>query len=262
MNASMQNNIAEFIAISNNALFLSTLLLFLTLLVFKLHFTFHRLQTIHNKSAKETRELTFKLGFGISQIKQDRYYPVIMLCILLVVSVIPLYHGSTLAQISRGIIGDLSISGLLVQIVIWINYIIRLPVMGSLLCGNNQSSLKEWRRSPILYLVNILPRRFCLIIFILGLILYLAAFSFIPFDLYALGYYPKYLLVVVFILQLIFWQIKRVFAVIWLIALVAFYYKLQTSINLWDYLLDPILWLLCSYAWLFGLKDNKLTKNN
>ena len=240
MSNNMQNYIANFIAISNNALFISTLLWFLFMLILSLNFTFYKRQTIHKRRVRKSHEIKFSLRFGSEYFPQKRYIAMIMLVLLLFVAFVPLYNGNTLAQVSRGVVGDLSITGLLVQVLIWISYIWSLRVESGSLA--------------------FLPRVFCLIIFILGLILYLATFNYVPFDLYAFGYYPKYLLLMVFILQLIFWYINRVFALIWLIALIAFYYKLQIGVNLWDYLLDPVLWLFCGYTLLFKQSISQIDK--
>jgi hypothetical protein len=244
----MQPDIANFIALSYNTLFVSTLLWFFFISILRLNFIFYKRQTTKQKNTKKTHELKVKLGFELDTYLPSRYIVIAMPCILLFVALIPLYHGSTLAEISRGVLGDLSITGLLVQVVLWVNYI--LPIL--LLDSKNQNLLLQAKLGKHL----LQSRIFCLIIFALGLILYLATFNYISFDLYAMGYYPKYLLILIFILQLIFWHINKVFALIWLIALTAFYSKLQTSINLWDYMLDPVLWLLCSYALLFHPKNN------
>lgn len=205
----MQNNIADFIAISNNTLLLTALLFLIIRLV--------------NKS------------------QQYGCY-IITILILLFIVLVPIYHGFTLAQVARGIVGDLSITGLIMQCAIWVNYI-----------RNSKSNVYYKIPCKVDFFNDILSHKFCIIIFILGLVLYLTTFNFIPFDLYAWGFYPTYLLVLIFILELIFWQINKIFAFIWLVALAAFYYKLQVSINLWDYLLDPILWLICTFKLLSNL---------
>ena len=37
---------------------------------------------------------------------------------------------------------------------------------------------------------------------------------------------------------------NRILGYVWLLALIGFYFKLQSSNNLWDYLYDPLLWLV------------------
>ena len=37
---------------------------------------------------------------------------------------------------------------------------------------------------------------------------------------------------------------NRILGYVWLFALIGFYFKLQSSNNLWDYLYDPLLWLV------------------
>ena len=134
---------------------------------------------------------------------------------------LPCYQGMTLVQILRGTFGDLSLTGLLV-----------LCLLG--LCGVKNIN-------PIIFL----PKPLCVFLVTLGAVLYLATFSYIKIDLYALGFAPTTsVLCIFFLIELLTWYISPLFAIIWLIALIAFYFQLQTSINLWDYLLDPLLWLI------------------
>lgn len=128
--------------------------------------------------------------------------------------------------IFRGVVGDLSISGLLFLSIYAIAYF------------SNSA-------------VELFERKFCLIIALLGLVLYLSTLDILPFDLYGFGYLPAKLLVLVFLLCMLFLRLNYVFAVIWLIAALAFLLHLQNSVNLWDYLLDPFLWIICVYQAIF-----------
>jgi|SRR6185437_3039987 len=139
------------------------------------------------------------------------------------------YHGMTIIHLVRGVIGDLSISGLLFLLFWAVIYFTKLPV-------------------------DLFNRRFCLAITVIGLVLYLCALDIVPFDIYVFGYLPHGLLVVIFIFCILFLQVNYLFAIIWLVALVAFLAKLQNSVNLWDYLIDPVLWLICVYNLVFHKK--------
>jgi hypothetical protein len=132
------------------------------------------------------------------------------------------YQGMTVVNLVRGIIGDLSLSGLLFLSSWSIIYFTRLSI-------------------------DLFDRRFCLIIVLTGLILYLSVLDIIPFDIYAFGYLPQSILLLIFLFCMLFLRLNYIFAIIWVIALIAFFAKLQNSVNLWDYLIDPILWLLCLY---------------
>jgi hypothetical protein len=132
------------------------------------------------------------------------------------------YHGMTIVNLVRGVISDLSISGLLFLLLWAVIYFGKLPI-------------------------NLFPRSFCLVIVLTGLILYLSALDIIPFDIYGFGYMPQGFLIIVFFLCVLFLRINYVFAIIWLFALIMFLAKLQNSVNLWDYLIDPVIWLICLY---------------
>lgn len=132
------------------------------------------------------------------------------------------YHQMTIVGVLRGVIGDLSISSLLF-LLSW--------------------AIIDFTKLPI----NLFNRKFCLVVGLTGLVLYLSVLDIIPLDVYALGYMPHGLLIGVFLVCILFLRINYVFAIIWLIALIAFLAKLQNSVNLWDYLIDPILWLICVY---------------
>jgi len=134
---------------------------------------------------------------------------------------IPIYHGFTLVSLVRGTIGDLSISWLLLSIGLLGLYYANLPF------------------------VLILPRPLCLLLFVMGLLLYLSTLGVINIDLYDLGYVPGtlFLLAVALVIFLIS-RLNLLFATICLLSLISFYFKWQHSTNLWDYLFDPCIWLL------------------
>lgn len=134
------------------------------------------------------------------------------------------YHGFTIMQLFQGVIGTVSFVSLWLLIRLCLRFIF-LPC--------------TWRVFPTI------SYHFVTIIFLLGAILYLATFGILPVDLYSYGYLPdKIGLAIFFIIELYLWVYAREYALIWLIALACFYFKLGNSNNLWDYLFDPLLWLI------------------
>lgn len=132
----------------------------------------------------------------------------------------PVYDDMSTAYILRGVLGDLSITTMLLF----------LTFLYSEIRGNNNC-----------YKIN---NGIWLFIFIIDLILCLSVFGCIPIDIYSLGYFPKALLIFYLIMQVLFWQLNRKFAIFWLLALVGCIFKVLPSPNFWDYLIDPILWIV------------------
>lgn len=89
---------------------------------------------------------------------------------------------------------------------------------------------------------------------IAGVLLYPSAMGFFPLDVYAVGYSPKALLLVLLAIVIWAWMSKRTAAAVAaLLVVAAFDVRLLESDNLWDYLADP---LVASWAWgwlLWGL---------
>jgi hypothetical protein len=148
---------------------------------------------------------------------------ILMVFFSMLVLFVPVCYGMTIVGIVRGVIGDLSVSGLLFLLFGVIIYFTK----------------------PSIDLFN---RKFCLVIVLIGLVLYLSVLDIIPLDIYGFGYLPRGVLVVIFFLCIFFLWVNYVFALIWLVALIAFSVKLQNSVNLWDYLIDPVLWFICVYG--------------
>jgi hypothetical protein len=128
--------------------------------------------------------------------------------------------GSSLWLWISGAVGELSI----VSILVLIAFIVR-----SLTSGN----LLETRSRQQLYFL----------ILIAGFLLYPASLGLSMFDPYTLGFgfeLSLFLLVV----SMIYWLLKyRQLAVILLIVVAAAAAGILTSVNTWDYLIDPLLWL-------------------
>lgn len=147
-----------------------------------------------------------------------------LIAILIICSVtaVPLYHNFTISQLFRGVFGNLSITSILL-FWIWLLRRIFAPKVS-----------------------NIINKNFTIVVLILATLLYVSAFGFIPSDIYGLGYFPNtYVLIGFFILEIYLWNKARLYAWLWLIAFIGFYFKVQDSTNLWDYLLDPLLFVFC-----------------
>ncbi len=159
----------------------------------------------------------------MSQIYKKSFFATLILFISLLslVNLIPLNRGSSLVQLIHGAIGDVSISS------------------GTLLIVMIYKLLANKRRYYILSMAELS------LIIIIGTVLYLSAFGFIDFDLYNYGYIENYYILFVFscsILLLLLFNLSLGY--IWLISFIAYYFKLLESHNFWDYLLDPVLWMV------------------
>lgn len=149
----------------------------------------------------------------------------------------PVYEGMSVAYMVRGILGDLSITTMFLI----------LTFLYSEIRGSNNC-----------YKIN---NGIWLSIFIIDLILCLSVFGCIPIDIYSSGYFPKELLIFYLIMQVLFWQINRRFAMFWLLATVGYIFKMLPSPNLWDYLIDPVLWLISlTFLIIFGFSKIKLVQ--
>ena len=142
---------------------------------------------------------------------------IILLLAFLSVRFIPIFQYYSLAYIMFGAFGSLSIATLCLLL-----YFIYAE-----LTHNNEP-----------YRIN--PSVFLILVFMAAL-LYLSLFGYITFDVYSWGYYPTWMLVLYLACQIFFSIRSRLFAILWLIALIAFIFKMQSSNNLWDYLFDPLL---------------------
>jgi len=77
-----------------------------------------------------------------------------------------------------------------------------------------------------------------------GLALYTSAAGVIPVDIYRFGYRPTALLPVLGAIVIYLWARRRPRPAFYIMAAVAaFHWRVLESDNLWDYLLDPFLWV-------------------
>ena len=170
----------------------------------------------------------------IKQAKMGLLRFVITFVAFVLVVFFPVSTGLTLIELLHGVVGDLSVTTLLVLLLVIRNNLF-----------NHQISIGEFEAPVMRY--NIVPNRaFAFILVVLGWILYSSYLGFISFDIYDMGYFPSPLFMLVLgIIELFLWLSARDYALLWLVALLGFYFKCETSHNLWDYLFDPILWLIC-----------------
>lgn len=140
---------------------------------------------------------------------------------LLLINLIPVYRGSSIVELLRGVIGDVSsASGVLLLMIVIDQFDFRDVKPKLLSCSEK------------------------ILLVLLGFVLYLSTFGFISFDLYHLGYLSPQMLLFFAGLTFVLILLNRRLGYIWLFAIISFYFKLQSSNNLWDYLYDPILWLV------------------
>lgn len=174
----------------------------------------------------------------ISQIPKISLFLSSLLFVLLLMGInfIPMYHGNSLIELLRGVVGDLSVAsgGLL------------------LLIMANQFEFSKIKK-PVLNG----PEKFFLML--LGGALYLSTFGFISFDLYHLGYLAPQMLLFFSSVTLGLIMLNRRLGYIWLISVISFYFRLQASNNLWDYLYDPVLWAVLVVDMLMRLFKPKLS---
>lgn len=153
------------------------------------------------------------------QSKIFRLILVLLFCLFCIF--FPIYNNYSLLQIVYGTIGSISVVTILL-ITIWIfNFVFLTKII-----------------VPLNYEIS-------LVITIFGLLLYMSSMGFIQLDIYSYGYYPNK----IFILSIIMWclfliNINRLYSWITLIAIIGFYFKIISSNNLWDYIIDPIVWIM------------------
>lgn len=157
-----------------------------------------------------------------SLIKDKRLHRVSVAVLLLVGMFVPVY-GLTFAQWLRSVVGDLSVFTLLIFANILAQRLL------------NQNLLPSVTRNKLL------PG-----IVVVGVVFYPLALGVSEFDPYRLGYAPVLMTALLCLVSMFAWMSAyRGLAVILLLPLIAFNLQLLESTNLWDYLLDPVLF---SYA--------------
>ena len=86
-------------------------------------------------------------------------------------------------------------------------------------------------------------RHLYFLILLTGFLLYPATLGLSPYDPYRAGF-SLVLPLLLIALALLYWLLRqRQLAIILLIVVIAWKLEIMTSLNTWDYLLDPLLWL-------------------
>lgn len=140
----------------------------------------------------------------------------------LLVNLVPIFKGNSLVEICRGAIGDVSIS----------SGMFLLLICAKIFSVNHDKPnqiLAWWEK---------------IVLLILGLVLYLSTFGFISFDVYHFGYLSPNMLIFFSGATLISILLNRKLGYVWLAGIVGYYLNAQASNNLWDYMYDPLLWLI------------------
>ena len=156
------------------------------------------------------------------------YFPLSLLASLGVL-ILP-FDGVPVFYYMRGYIGELSITSSL----FFGAYVVRKQFAG-----------KPYQAAEVRFLL--------LTVLCLGLLLYPLSLGLGQFDPYRLGYHPYALLIVLFLFALCCWYKGYYFLLLVLTSVVAgFSLGLLESNNLWDYLLDAVLWLFCITRYLLA----------
>lgn len=133
---------------------------------------------------------------------------------------VPIY-GLSVSQWLRSVVGDLSVISWLVFL-----HILLRRLQGAALLNDAATN----------YLFSA--------VIVLGLVLYPSALGVSGFDVYRLGYSPVWLAGMLSILAIVAWLgSARALAFVILLPLLAFNVRLFESTNLWDYLLDPVIFV-------------------
>lgn len=158
-------------------------------------------------------------------------YRLATLLALVLIALIPLSSGLTLAGLLRGLTDDLAVTTL-----IW---------MAS-------AALFKLGYMPPMPLTQKWPLWLCFSI--LGLVLYPAALGIGMSDTYSWGYNARHLIIVIGLMTLLLvWLRSRLGVALLVLATVAFLLGLKASENYWDYLLDPFIVLYSLGAMIMAL---------
>lgn len=128
------------------------------------------------------------------------------------------WQGMSLVYFIRGVLGDPSIATIIYLALVYY----RLLVQG-------EYHRPSWKLSLVLVLI-------------FGT-LYASTTGYLEYDLYQWGYQPQVLLVLAFVLMAWAWHVNRLLAIAWLAGTLAFALGFTSSVNFWDALFDPYLFL-------------------
>lgn len=144
-----------------------------------------------------------------------------VLPVLVILAIAVPVHGLTVGEWLRSVIGD--------------------PSILSMIVFSDIASRRLWQYR----LVQDETRRWLLRgIALTGLMFYPLVLGMTSLDPYAWGYSPQLLGTLIAVVSFVVWQKgRRNLAVILLLPLPAFHLSLLESVNLWDYLMDPVIFV-------------------
>lgn len=161
--------------------------------------------------------LTLLAGRFVQDMRKRK---IVVAVLLLLCMLVPL-NGLTVAQWLRSVVGDMSVLTLLILLNILAKRLILFNIINDL-------------QLTVLLFGVVLT----------GVVFYPLALGSGSFDPYQLGYAPLWMSMVLVFLSLVSWfNGSRDLALVLLLPLLAFNLHLLESANLWDYLLDPVLFI-------------------
>ncbi len=141
-----------------------------------------------------------------------------MVWLITAVIVLMPWKGMSVVYFVRGVLGDLSMATLTYLVLVYYQLLVK---------GIRHQP--SWKLSLVL-------------VVLLGT-LYASTTGYLEYDLYSWGYQPQVLLVLAFALMAWAWQVNRLLALAWLTGVIAFVLGFSSSVNFWDALFDPYLFL-------------------
>lgn len=151
---------------------------------------------------------------------------ILMVMVILFVSPIPFLANATILTVLHGLIGNLSSISFIFFLLVNINIIFETRII-------------------------LLDKISAFIILVSGLILYISYLTIIKYDIYKIGYFSNYFIMIIIIIAIGLFFINKLMSWAILIACLSFYFQIQTSNNIWDYLIDPVLFVIAIYTLFF-----------
>ncbi|HOP46045.1 MAG TPA: hypothetical protein PK874_00155 [Desulfobacteraceae bacterium] len=99
----------------------------------------------------------------------------------------------------------------------------------------------------------------CIFCVITGILLYPMALGIGRLDPYAFGWSFSFLFVILMIVTLMLILIKNRFSIVLILCILSYDVKIMESVNLWDYLVDPI-FMIISFIFIVNLVIKKVSK--
>jgi len=165
----------------------------------------------------------------LSATRWKMLYRLLLVAAVFSISLLP-FKGLLLAQYVRGFVGDLSIST--ICLLVW--------GMGCFLWAHHPAENIRQQKPVYGFLAAA------------GFCLYPSSLGLVDFDLYALGYAPRTLGLILLALALYSGWKKYTLALTLLCAVVfAYGIGFLPSHNLWNYLIDPLVFLYATGWWIF-----------